>query len=97
VPAAITGVLSERAFAHPLTRLRRAPLDRQRVATLIQMTDLHLRPVTARIAFGEPIPADADPNLKSQLAWRMNLLISAPPSDWAPLSRKRSPALTTAA
>jgi 1-acyl-sn-glycerol-3-phosphate acyltransferase len=97
VPAAITGVLSERAFAHPLTRLRRAPLDRQRVATLIQMIDLHLRPVTARIAFGEPIPADADPNLKSQLAWRMNLLISAPPSDWAPLSRKRSPALTTAA
>ena len=76
VPAAVTGVLSERAFAHPLTRLRRAPLDRQRVATLIQMIDLGFRRVTARIAFGEPIAPDSDASLSSQLAWRMNQLIT---------------------
>jgi 1-acyl-sn-glycerol-3-phosphate acyltransferase len=97
VPAAVTGVLSERAFAHPLTRLRRAPLDRQRVATLIQMIDPHFRRVTARVAFGEPIALDAKANLNSQLSWRMDQLISGPPSDWALLSRKTPDTLTTTA
>jgi len=97
VPAAVTGVLSERAFAHPLTRVRRAPLDRQRVATLIQMIDLQFRRVTARVAFGEPIALEADADLNSQLARRMNQLISGPPPDWAPLPRKPLDALTTTA
>ena len=97
VPAVVTGVLSERAFAHPLTRVRRAALDRQRVATLIQMIDLQFRRVTARIAFGEPIATEADANLNSQLARRMNQLISGPPSDWAPLSRGTPGALRTTA
>jgi 1-acyl-sn-glycerol-3-phosphate acyltransferase len=97
VPAAVTGVLSQRAFAHPLTRVRRAPLDRQRVATLIQMMDMQFRRVTARIAFGEPIASDGDANLNSQLAWRMNQLISDSPSNWAPLSRRTPSTLTTTA
>lgn len=97
VPAAVTGVHSERAFAHPLTRVRRAPLDRQRLATLIQMIDPHSRRVTARIAFGEPIAPDADADLNSRLTWRMSQLISVPPSDWAPLSPRRPDALTTTA
>ena len=96
VPAAVTGVLSERAFAHPLTRVRRAPLDRQRVATLIQMIDLRFRPVTARIAFGEPIALASDVNL-TELARRMDQLISGPASDWAPLSRRTPDARTTTA
>jgi 1-acyl-sn-glycerol-3-phosphate acyltransferase len=96
VPAAVTGVLSEHAFAHPLTRVRRAPLDRQRVATLIQMIDLRFRRVTARIAFGEPIALDADANA-SQLEARMNQLISGSPSGWAPLSRRTPDATITAA
>ncbi|MDP9258742.1 MAG: hypothetical protein M3Q31_19645, partial [Actinomycetota bacterium] len=60
VPAAVTGVLSARAFAHPLTRIRRTPRDRQRVATLLQMIDPGLRSVRARIAFGAPLVAGRD-------------------------------------
>jgi 1-acyl-sn-glycerol-3-phosphate acyltransferase len=97
VPAAVAGVLSERAFAHPLTRVRRSPLDRQRVATLIQMIDLQCRRVTARIAFGEPIAPGADANLNSQLAGRMSQLFSGPSADWTPLSRRTRYALTTTA
>ena len=97
VPAAVTGVLSRRAFAHPLTRARRAPLDRQRVATLLQMVDPRSRSVTARIVFGAPIAPDHDADVNSQLVARMKQLISDQPSDWTPLSRRTPEPLTTTA
>jgi 1-acyl-sn-glycerol-3-phosphate acyltransferase len=97
VPAAVSGVHSERAFMHPLTHARRAPLDRQRVATLLQMIDVRSRPVTARVAFGEPIALDAGANMSSQLSARMNQLICDPPLIWAALTRRRSDSLTTTA
>ena len=97
IPAAVTGVLSRRAFAHPLTRTRLAPLDRQRVATLLQMVDVRSRSVTARVVFGAPIAPDLDADANTQLAARMEQLISDPPSDWTPLSRRTSEPLTTTA
>ena len=83
VPAAVTGVLSPRAFAHPLTRIRRKPRDRQRVATLLQMIDPRFREVTARIAFGSPLSAsELDVSdgaaIVARLAERMRVLLSDP-------------------
>ena len=97
VPAAVTGVLSARAFAHPLTRIRRAPRDRQRVATLLQMIDPRCRPVTARIAFGSPLVAERGASVNTELASRMRDLLSDPGAVWKPLSRRPSDPATTAA
>jgi hypothetical protein len=98
VPAAVTGVLSRRAFAHPLTHVRRTARDRQRVATLVQMFSAHYRSVAARIAFGAPLAVNFDGTASAVLAMRMRDLISDPPSDWSPLSRRASdPPKTTAA
>jgi len=77
VPAAVTGVLSARAFAHPLTRIRRTPRDRQRVATLLQMIDPRYRHVRARIAFDAPLVAGRD-GVSAALMSRMRKLISEP-------------------
>ena len=75
VPAAVGGVLSARAFAHPLTRIRRTVRDRQRVATLLQMIDPRFREVRPRIAFGAPLVAGPE-GLGAALAFRMRDLIS---------------------
>ena len=96
VPAAVSGVLSARAFAHPLTRIRRRPHDRQRVATLLQMIDPRLRKVSARIAFGTPLVVGRD-GVSAALASRMRDLIVDPPLDWRPLERRPSDPATTAA
>jgi len=74
VPAAVTGVLSARAFAHPLTRIRRTPRDRQRVATLLQMIDPRFRHVRPRIAFDAPLVAGPY-GVGAALAVRMRDLI----------------------
>jgi putative hemolysin len=97
VPAAVTGVLSPRAFAHPLTRVRRTARDRQRVATLVQMISPNYRRVSARIAFGAPLVADFDGVVSAVLAARMRELIADPPSEWSPLSRRASDSQKTTA
>lgn len=99
VPSAVTGVLSARAYAHPLTRIRRDARDRQRVATLLQMIDARYRRVTARIAFGAPLARDVpDGDVTATLASCVYDLVSDPPTDWMPLARRPSePATTTAA
>jgi hypothetical protein len=98
VPAAVTGVLSPRAFAHRLTRIRRSARDRQRVATLVQMMAPRYRGVRARIAFGAPLATVRDASASAMLAACMRELISDPPSAWLPLARRASvPATTTAA
>jgi hypothetical protein len=95
VPAAVTGVLSARAYAHPLTRIRRTSRDHQRVATLVQMIDRRYRNVTARIAFGTPLAARGD--LDRLLAARMRDLISDPRTDWVPLMKRAADPVTTTA
>jgi 1-acyl-sn-glycerol-3-phosphate acyltransferase len=92
VPAAVTGVLSARAFGHPLTRVRRTARDRQRVATLVQMISPHYRTVGARIAFGAPLGADLDGPVSAVLAARVRQLISDPPPEWLTLSRRAADA-----
>ena len=96
VPAAVSGVLSARAFAHPLTRVRRGARDRQRVATLLQLIDARYRRVTARVAFGMALDASVDN--AAAVAVRVRQLLVDPPKDWTPLERRKSePAVTTAA
>lgn len=95
VPAAVTGVLSPRAFGHPLTRIRREPRDRQRVATLLQMIDPRYRYVTARIAFGAPLAADGDAS--TMLAARIGDLLADASQPWVPLARRPSDLVTTTA
>jgi len=97
VPATVTGVLSARAFAHPLTPIRRSPRDRQRVATLLQLIDKRYRSVTARIAFGAPLTAERGTSVNGELAMRMRDLLSDPSAAWKPLSRRPSDPATTAA
>jgi hypothetical protein len=99
VPAAVTGVLSARAFAHPLTRIRRTPRDRQRVATLLQIIDPQYRRVTARVAFGAPLGTDrsASDGVATVLAQRMRELLFEPPHEWLPLARRASKSATTTA
>jgi hypothetical protein len=98
VPAAVTGVLSARAFAHPLTRIRRGARDRQRVATLVQMIDARYRRVTARVAFGAPLSASDGHDVATAIAMRVRELLVDPPIEWMPLQRGPSePATTTAA
>lgn len=101
VPAAVTGVLSARAFVHPLTRIRRTPADRQRVATLIQMIDARYRLVTARIAFGAPLFADRSAadgvSVAAVLSSRVRDLLTDPSPAWMPLARASDPTTTTAA
>jgi Acyltransferase len=95
VPVVVSGVLSARAFAHPLTRIRRAARDRQRVATLMQMIDSRYRHVTVRTAFGAPLAADRDSG-QPALAARMRDLMSDPSIEWSPLTRRADPATTAA-
>jgi 1-acyl-sn-glycerol-3-phosphate acyltransferase len=97
VPAAVTGVLSARAFAHPLTRIRRTPRDRQRVATLLQMIDARYRRVALRIAFGAPIVAPDSNGLVATLATCMRGLLLDASAEWKPLARRAPDTVTTAA
>ena len=97
VPAAVTGVLSARAFGHPLTRIRRARRDRQRVATLLQMLDARYRRVTVRIAFGAPIVTPAPNLLVAALVTSMRGLLLDASAEWKPAARRAPDAVTTAA
>ncbi len=61
VPAVVSGVVYEPALRHPLTRLRRSPKDRERVAATLQVfwqsTGRITRHMRVRIEFGVPLPA----------------------------------------
>lgn len=102
VPAAVSGVLSERAFGHPLTRVRRSSRDRQRVAALLQMIDPTYRRITARITFGLPLSAPelaaADgAAMVGHLAERVQALLADPPPEWTPVARRAADGATMTA
>ncbi|MDQ3832784.1 MAG: 1-acyl-sn-glycerol-3-phosphate acyltransferase [Actinomycetota bacterium] len=59
VPAVVSGVLSPAALRNPLTFLRRRPKDRQWLAATLQVMVPALRNVTVRVAFGQPVYANA--------------------------------------
>ena len=60
VPAVVSGVISPSALKNPLTRLRRAPCDREWLAATFQMLLPALRDVTTRVEFGQPVTADGE-------------------------------------
>jgi len=59
LPAAVSGVLSERWLAHPLSRARASVEDRELAAATLQLVrrDRSIRP---RVAFGEPLRGRPD-------------------------------------
>jgi 1-acyl-sn-glycerol-3-phosphate acyltransferase len=68
VVAIVSGVIWPAALHHPLTRLRRLPKDRERMAAALQLLVLtlrpRLRPSRVRVAFSPPIFA-GDPLVRS--------------------------------
>jgi len=61
IPAVVSGVVSAKAIQHPLTRLRRRPKDRERLAATLQIMANallpDLMPVRVRVNYGHGIPA----------------------------------------
>jgi hypothetical protein len=61
VTAIVSGVLNRRSVRNPVTRLRKEPRERQKLAEIIQVIQQMLMPrrtsVNARVSFGTPIPA----------------------------------------
>jgi hypothetical protein len=61
IPAVVSGVVYRPALHHPLTRLRKSPKDRERVAATLQAfwqsTGRITQHMRVRIEFGMPLPA----------------------------------------
>lgn len=79
VPALVSHVISPNAQRHPLTWLRSAAHDKEKLAAALQVASPRYRDLVARVAFGAPIGAghgDAQA-LGSAVAARMRQLISA--------------------
>ena len=61
VPTVVSGVVYEPALHHPLTRLRRSPRDRERIAATLQAywqsAGRITRHINVRIEFGRALPA----------------------------------------
>ncbi len=55
VPVLVSGIFSGRALASPVTHLRRAPSDRERLAAMLQVIAPSRYPVSIRVRFGAPI------------------------------------------
>jgi hypothetical protein len=62
VTAIVSGVLNRRSVHNPVTRLRKEPRERQKLAEIIQVIQQMLIPrrttVNARVSFGAPISAE---------------------------------------
>ncbi len=60
VPVCVSGVNWDKAIQHPITRVRREPLDQHLLASALQLlanVSLHVRPVDVKIQVGAPIRA----------------------------------------
>lgn len=89
LPAIVSGVSSPDAQRHPLTRLRRARKDREKIGAVLQIMMTRYRSVDVRVAFGEPLgPAELRASGESVEAITgviirsSRRLIERPPSDW---------------
>jgi 1-acyl-sn-glycerol-3-phosphate acyltransferase len=88
LPVCVRGVAWTAAARHPLARLRRAKDDRQLLASVLQLLlqiALGVRPVTARVQIGQPIPIqDMSPrgssSLHSSLIGQMQRLMAESPA-----------------
>jgi 1-acyl-sn-glycerol-3-phosphate acyltransferase len=92
VPAIVSGVISPASLRNPLTRLRRAQKDRERMAAAFQALIPAYQGVTVRVAFGPPLAgaelmasgADAAAITRA-VAERARSLIETPPAAWETL------------
>jgi 1-acyl-sn-glycerol-3-phosphate acyltransferase len=57
LPMIVGGVLAPAALRHPVTRLRRAPAERQWLAAIVQLLVPALRRTSVRVQIGRPLPA----------------------------------------
>jgi len=92
VPAIVSGVVSRAALNNPLTHLRRARKDRERMAAALQVMIPAYQGTTVRVAFGPPLTgselvtegADAAAITRA-VAARAQSLIETPPAAWETL------------
>lgn len=92
VPATVSGVVSAGALRNPLTHLRRARKDRERMAAALQVMIPAYQGTTVRVAFGLPLigaelmagGADAAAITRA-VAERARGLIESPPAVWETL------------
>jgi 1-acyl-sn-glycerol-3-phosphate acyltransferase len=89
VPAIVSGVVSPASLRNPLTRLRRARKDRERLAAALQVMIRAYQNVRVRVAFGAPlVGADlltggADSAAVTRaVTGRARQLIESPPREW---------------
>ncbi len=75
VPAAIHGAVSRSAFDHPLAKRRGALSERQRMASLIQLTLPAYQADRVRITFGAPIEPSRTPDILAAVLTAMHALI----------------------
>ncbi len=74
--AIVGGVRSPAALRHPLTRLRRAPEQRQYLAAILQLLRPARHPVRVRVQLGRPL-AVADGPLRASVTAEARRLIAA--------------------
>jgi hypothetical protein len=93
VPTIVGGVLSAAAQRHPLTRLRRAPADQERLGAMLQILFPAYRKVTVRVAFGMPLAGrqlmmtgSNAAAITAQVVAAARHLIEQPPTDWQPVA-----------
>ncbi|MBL8094168.1 MAG: hypothetical protein JNL73_08355 [Anaerolineales bacterium] len=82
VPTLVRGVVAPGAQNHLLTRLRRSPRGRERMAATIQILWPGYRGVHVRVALGRPIVAAETPDLHAAVLAEMTRLITEPPTDF---------------
>ncbi len=82
VPTLVRGVVAPGAQNHLLTRLRRTPRGRERMAATIQILWPRYRAVHVRVALGHPIVAAETPDLHAAVIAEMTRLITTPPTNF---------------
>lgn len=92
LPAIVSGVSSPTAQRHPLTRLRRARKDREKIGAILQIVMARYRSVDVKIAFGRPLGVaelfanGEDVEAITRVIIRdSRRLIERPPTDWQPV------------
>jgi hypothetical protein len=61
VPVLVSGVIWERAARHPLTRLKRTRMEREKLAAALQLLAMVARnekPTTVHVHFAKPLTLD---------------------------------------
>ena len=83
VTAIVSQVISADAQRNPLTYCRRAPADREKLATTLQIVWPPYQAKPARVAFGPPDIAQAQSlDLRRAIIARAQALIETPPLNW---------------